>query len=40
MLKKYEEYDHAQKLKNITYLKTQFRDKKWQDENDINGYCR
>jgi hypothetical protein len=22
MLKEYEEYDHAQKLKNITYLKT------------------
>jgi hypothetical protein len=29
MLKEYEEYNHAQKLKNIVYLKTQFRDKKW-----------
>jgi hypothetical protein len=29
MLKEYEEYDHAQKLKNVVYLKTQFRDKKW-----------
>jgi hypothetical protein len=40
MLKEYEEYDHAQKLRNMAYLKTQFRNKKWQNENDINGYCR
>ena len=35
MRKKYEEENHAQGLRTVAYLRTQFRDKKWRDEDDI-----
>ena len=40
MKKEYEEEDYAQGLRTVAYLRTQFRDKKWRNEDDINGYCR
>ena len=38
--KEYKEEDYAQNLRTVAYLRTQFRDKKWKNENDINKYCR